>query len=82
MKTRLLKRLRSQAKKKYTLEPYIVNDKLVDYRIMMNDKKDTKILFHHPYLDEAIAIRNSLRRNDIIQNIGIIRYHQTVKKYK
>ena len=82
MKAQLLKKLRSKAKKKYVIEPHPINDRTVDYRIMLNENKESKILFHYRDLSHAIAVRNKLRKEDVILNLNIIRYQRFKKKYK
>ena len=82
MKVRLLKKLREQAKQKYTIEPYPINEKLIDYRIMLNENGESKTLFHYHDLGKAIVDRNKLRRKDIEMNLGIIRYQRFKKMYK
>ena len=83
MKTRLLKKLRTQAKKKYMLEVNQINDKLVNYRVIMNDtNSSSKVLYQYDHINQAITMRNKLRRNDIMKNLEIIRYHRVLKKFK
>jgi hypothetical protein len=82
MKARLLKKLRKEAKKKYTLEVHHINDRMVDYCVVMNVGKTSSTMFHYNYIDDAIKTRNKLRRNDIIRNVGIIRYKHFMKRFK
>lgn len=81
MKVRLLKKLRKEAREKYTLEVHRIND-TVDYRIMMNTDKKSSVMYHSSYINHAIEIRNKLRNNDILKNVGILRYKHFMKRYK